>query len=107
MNRFAIEENDQFEIHVKDYKDQNGLYKEDIYNAAKEVLLKAQRGLGYYRLLVTFIIHLIIKLDEINKNKRRNVLCAAPSFSSSPWGKVNTTQRGRSARYISSLVYVY
>ena len=53
MNRFAIEENDQFEIHVKDYKDQNGLYKEDIYNAAKEVLLKAQRGLGYYRLLVT------------------------------------------------------
>ena len=46
MNRFAIEEDDQFEIHVKDYTDK-GLITE---NAAEEVILKAQQGLGYYRL---------------------------------------------------------
>ena len=44
MNRFAIEEDDQFEIHVKDYKDKHNIYDEDIYNAAKEVMLKAQQG---------------------------------------------------------------
>ena len=44
LNRFAIEEDDQFEIHVKDYKDKDWLYEEDIYNAAKEVMLKAQQG---------------------------------------------------------------
>ena len=48
LNRFAIEEDDQFEIHVKDYKDKYSLKKEDIYNAAKEVMLKAQQGSGYY-----------------------------------------------------------
>ena len=55
MNRFAIEEDDQFEIHVKEYKEYkktNKKYKktEDaIFNAAEEVILKAQQGLGYYR----------------------------------------------------------
>ena len=41
MNRFAIEEDDQFEIHVKDCKH---LKEKDIYNAAEEVMLKAQQG---------------------------------------------------------------
>ena len=51
MNRFAIEEDDQFEIHVKDYKDsQYDTCKEEMYNAAEEVMLKAQQGQGYYRL---------------------------------------------------------
>ena len=36
LNRFSIEEDDQFEIHVKDYS--------DFYNAAKEVILKAKQG---------------------------------------------------------------
>ena len=46
MNRFAIEEDDQFEIHVKDYpdKDYSNFGEEEIYNAAKEVMLKAQQG---------------------------------------------------------------
>ena len=47
MNRFAIEEDDQFEIHVKDYrdtKDYEDIDQEDIYNAAEEVILKAQQG---------------------------------------------------------------
>ena len=50
MNRFAIEEDDQFEIHVKEYKEYkktNKKYKktEDaIFNAAEEVILKAQQG---------------------------------------------------------------
>ena len=46
MNRFAIEEDDQFEIHVKDYPDKNDhiISVTDYYNAAKEVILKAQQG---------------------------------------------------------------
>ena len=52
MNRFAIEEDDQFEIHVKDYKDRDFLYENDIYNAAEEVMRKAQQGEGYYRLQI-------------------------------------------------------
>ena len=44
MNRFAIEEDDQFEIHVKDYKDINWIEQEDFYNAAEEVMLKAKQG---------------------------------------------------------------
>ena len=50
MNRFAIEEDDQFEIHVKDYRDQRWLEEGKIYNAAEDVMLKAQQGSGYYRL---------------------------------------------------------
>ena len=51
MNRFAIEEDDQFEIHVKDYPDKyyDDLDEKDYYNAAEEVMLKAQQGSGYYR----------------------------------------------------------
>ena len=49
LNRFAIEEDDQFEIHVKDYKEDR-TREEAIYNAAKEVMRKAQQGSGYYRL---------------------------------------------------------
>ena len=41
MNRFAINEDDQFEIHVKDCKDLN--------KAAEEVILKARQGSGYHR----------------------------------------------------------
>ena len=46
MNRFAIEEDDQFEIHVKDYSDKNyfDIGVEEMYNAAEEVMLKAQQG---------------------------------------------------------------
>ena len=46
MNRFAIEEDDQFEIHVKDYPDKvyQSIREEDMYNAAEEVMLKAQQG---------------------------------------------------------------
>ena len=51
MNRFAIEEVDQFEIHVKDSTNEkySGFKLEDkIYNIAEEVMLKAQQGSGYY-----------------------------------------------------------
>ena len=53
LNRFSIEEDDQFEIHVKDRVDtkyQEEIGQEDIYNAAEEVILKAQQGSGYYGL---------------------------------------------------------
>ena len=49
MNRFSIEEDDQFEIHVKEiymnFNDDKAMYK-----AVKEVMLEAQQGWGYYRL---------------------------------------------------------
>ena len=50
MNRFAIEEDDQFEIHVKELdrsisKIQRG---KEMYNAAEEVMLEAQQGSGDY-----------------------------------------------------------
>ena len=50
LNRFSIEEDDQFEIHVKDYTDKHwrDVSEEDFYNAAKEVIRKAQQGSGYY-----------------------------------------------------------
>ena len=46
LNRFSIEEDDQFEIHFKDYPDKSSLQlsETDYYNAAKEVILKAQQG---------------------------------------------------------------
>ena len=44
MNRFAIEEDDQFEIHVKDYPGTYFFWEEKMYNAAEEVMLKAQQG---------------------------------------------------------------
>ena len=46
LNRFSIEEDDQFEIHVKDYPDKSHfqLSETDYYNAAKEVILKALQG---------------------------------------------------------------
>ena len=50
MNRFAIEEDDQFEIHVQDYKDKFYIGNEDIHSAAEEVMLEAQQGTGYNRL---------------------------------------------------------
>ena len=62
MNRFAIEEDDQFEIHVKDYNNKTSgdilkgedktLEGEDIYNAAEEVMCKAQQGKGCYCLQI-------------------------------------------------------
>ena len=44
MNRFAITEEDQFEIHVKDYNNKMHIEGEDIYNAAEKVMRKAQQG---------------------------------------------------------------
>jgi len=49
LNRFSIEEDDQFEIYVKDYpypkiKYSFDLSETDYYNIAKEVILKAQQG---------------------------------------------------------------
>ena len=45
MNRFAIEEDDQFEIHVKRCTYQYLETDEEVmYNAAIEVMLKAQQG---------------------------------------------------------------
>ena len=46
LNRFSIEKDDQFEIHVKDYLYNDGydMSETDYYNAAKEVILKAQQG---------------------------------------------------------------
>ena len=49
MNRFSIEENDQFEIHVKDYSSKPQAGKKDMYNAVETVTLKAQQGSGFYR----------------------------------------------------------
>jgi len=48
LNRFAIEEDDQFEIHVKDYPDKyfHNMTETDYNNAAKEVILKSQQGSG-------------------------------------------------------------
>ena len=48
MNRFAIEEDDQFEIHVKRCSYQYFYVdEEEMYNAAIEVILKAHQGLGF------------------------------------------------------------
>ena len=46
LNRFSIEEDDQFEIHVRDYPDKTriSMSETDYYNAAKEVILKAEQG---------------------------------------------------------------
>ena len=80
INRFAIEENDQFEIHVKhfsqgstilsqlvlglhravpsslwipDFSDQNKIGDEEIKNVAQELMLTAQQGSGCFLLLNT------------------------------------------------------
>jgi len=61
MNRFVIQEDDQFEIHIKEVKieDDRGkrpmsgeatLFEKHIKNAAQEVMLKAQQGSGLYHL---------------------------------------------------------
>ena len=56
MNRFAIEEDDQFEIHVKNYEEKRYISKKEtdalINNVAEEVMFKAQQGSGNYRLLI-------------------------------------------------------
>ena len=46
LNRFSIEEDDQFEIHVEDYpdKDYDDMSETDYHKIAKEVILKAQQG---------------------------------------------------------------
>lgn len=47
MNRFAIQEDDQFEIHFKYYIGRRCfLGKDEICNVAAEVMLKARQGLG-------------------------------------------------------------
>ena len=50
MNRFAIEEDDQFEIHIKDHTDKGWIGEKEIYFTTKELMLKAQQGGGYYHL---------------------------------------------------------
>ena len=47
MNRFAIEEDDQFEIYFKDYTDEGLTWEIEIYNAVKQFMLKAYQGSGY------------------------------------------------------------
>ena len=44
MNRFAIQEDDQFEIHIKEVNIDSRIYEEQMKNAAEEVMLKAQEG---------------------------------------------------------------
>ena len=44
MNRFAIKEDDQFEIHVKRCPYHYFIGEECTYNAAEEVMLRAQKG---------------------------------------------------------------
>ena len=44
MNRFAIQEDDQFEIHIKEVNIDSRIYEEQMKNAAQEVMLKAQEG---------------------------------------------------------------
>ena len=44
MNRFAIVEDDQFEIHIKNYKDPIAINEKVLYNLAEEVMIKAQQG---------------------------------------------------------------
>ena len=56
MNRFAIQEDDQFEIHIKQVKIDSLIsaqhlsdqISEHMKNAAQEVMLKAQQGSGFY-----------------------------------------------------------
>ena len=54
LNRFSIEEDDQFEVHVKNYPYEHNynIGKTVYYNSAKEVILKAKEGSGYYRLKI-------------------------------------------------------
>ena len=55
MNRLSIEEDDQFEIHVKDFTNKYLIDGKDIHNVADEMLLNegvVQQGSGvfdYYR----------------------------------------------------------
>ena len=45
LNRFSIEEDDQFEIHVKNYPIKwYNMSETDYYNAAEEVILKVEQG---------------------------------------------------------------
>ena len=48
MKRFGIEEDDQFEMHVQDYTNQDDIDEKEMYNAAKTVVLKAQQGSGHH-----------------------------------------------------------
>ena len=47
MNRFAIEEDDQFEIQVKRLKIRIHI-EGNLYNTVKEVILKAKQGSGVF-----------------------------------------------------------
>ena len=55
MNRFSIEEDDQFEIHVKDYRDKFFIGEEDMYKVAEEVILKVNQGSsGFVYLIIQY-----------------------------------------------------
>jgi len=65
MNRFSIEE-DQFEIHVKDFTDKYFIDGKDIYNVAEEVFLNeevVQQGLVFCLLSVYPKIQMIWKIN--------------------------------------------
>ena len=48
MNRFAIQEEDQFEVHIKQVEIDASIYEEQMKNAAEEVMLKAKKGSDVY-----------------------------------------------------------
>ena len=54
-HRFSIEEDDQFEIHVKDYRDKFFIGEEDMYKVAEEVILKVNQGSsGFVYLIIQY-----------------------------------------------------
>ena len=50
MNKFAIDEEGQFEIHVKHCNDKYLIGEEDSYNAAEEVMFRLQQGSGDFHI---------------------------------------------------------
>ena len=63
MNRFAIEEDDQFEIHICQYKDTTFIREDKICKTIEQLIKKAEKGsydinLRYmtYRLLLTIVL---------------------------------------------------
>ena len=50
MNRFAIQEEDQFEVHIKQVEVDALTYEEQVKNAAVEVMLKSKEGSDVFHL---------------------------------------------------------
>ena len=83
MNRFAIEEDDQFEIHVKDYADEY-IDEKEFYNAAEEVMRKTHQGSVYYRLEIeNYSMRRKIKYERlISPNSRQYCSQSTPFYFS-------------------------